>query len=85
MKRFHVWLRSTEATCKVRVDGVTNARWLLDRLGDSFVFKSSEPLDEDMVTACSSFHVQYTSQLSGPRFAKLLAAIPEVNLMLEPA
>ena len=85
MNLFHVWIRPLVSTCRVRVDGMQNAKWLLTRLSKSFVFKTSEPLDDDMKTACSSFQVQYSFQMSGPKFAKLLAAIPEVNLMLEPA
>jgi hypothetical protein len=86
MSLFHVWIRPlSSSACRVRVDGMRNARWLLNRLSESFVFKNSEPLDDDMVTACSSFQVQYSSQMSGPKFAKLLAGIPEVCLMLEPA
>ena len=71
--------------CLVRVEGIRNAQWLLTRLSKSFVFKSSKPLEDDKVTACSSFQVQYSSQISGLTFAKLLAAIPEVTLVLEPS
>jgi hypothetical protein len=85
MKAFQVWIRPLSSACRVRVDGIRNAQWLLNRLSESFVFKSSEPLDDNLEAACSSFQVQYSSQMSGPRFAKLLAAIPEVSLMLEPA
>jgi hypothetical protein len=85
MSLFHVWIRPLSSACRVRVDGIKNAKWLLNRLSESFVFKTSEPLDNDIGTACSSFQVQYSFQMSGPKFAKLLAAIPEVNLMLEPA
>ena len=85
MNAFQVWIRPMVRACRVRVEGIRNAQWLLTRLSESFVFKSSEPLHDDMLTACSSFQVQYSSQMSGLKFAKLLAAIPEVNLMLEPA
>jgi hypothetical protein len=85
MNAFRVWIRPTVSVCRVRVDGIRNAQWLLNRLSESFVFKSSEPLDDNTATACSSFQVQFSSQMSGPRFARLLAAIPEVNLLLEPA
>lgn len=85
MDLVRVWIRPLKSACRVRVDGVRNAQWLLNRLSESFVFKSSEPLDDDIVTACSSFQVQYSSQMSDSRFAKLLAAIPEVKLMREPA
>jgi hypothetical protein len=85
MSIFNVWIRPLSSACRVRVDGILNARWLLNRLSESFVFKNSEPMDEHMEAACSSFQVQYSFQMSGLTFAKLLAAIPEVNLMLEPA
>ncbi len=85
MNPFQVRIRPMVSVCRVRVDGIRNAQWLLKRLSESFVFKTSEPLDEDIAAACSSFQVQYTSQMSGLKFAKLLAAIPEVDLMLEPA
>lgn len=85
MSLFHVWIRPLSNACRVRVDGMLNARWLLNRLSESFVFKNSEPLDDNTETACSSFRVQYSSEMSGPKFAKLLAGIPEVYLMLEPA
>jgi hypothetical protein len=85
MNAFHVWVSPMVNACRVRVEGIRNAQWLLNRLSQSFVFKSSEPLDEDKAIACSTFKVQYTSQMSGLQFTKLLAAIPEVNATLEPA
>ena len=85
MSLFQVWIRPLGSACRVRVDGIGNARWLLNRLSESFVFKTSEPMHSDTATACSSFQVQYTSQMSGSKLTKLLAAIPEINLMLEPA
>ena len=85
MNAFRVWVRPMVSVCKVRVDGIRNAKWLVNRLSQSFVFKSSEPMDDDLATACSSFQVQYNSQVSRSTFEKLLAAIPEVNVMLEPA
>ena len=38
-----------------------------------------------IISICSSFQVQYSSQMSGSKLTKLLAAIPEIKLMLEPA
>jgi hypothetical protein len=85
MSIFNVWIRPLSSACRVRVAGMQNANWLLNRLSEFFVFKTSEPQDDDIETACSSFQVQYSFQMSGPKLAKLLAAIPEVNLILEPA
>lgn len=81
MTPFNVWIRPLHSTCRVRVDGMQNAKWLLNRLSNSFVFKTSEPQDNDMGTGRSSFHVQYSFQMSSSTFAKLLKSIPEVNLI----
>lgn len=85
MSPFQVWLRPVGGACKVRVDGATNARWLLDRLSRSFIFKSCEPLSEERDTAHCTFRVAYSPQVSRSAFEQTLARIPEVNLMLEPA
>jgi hypothetical protein len=71
--------------CRVRVDGSTNAQWLLDRLGQSSVFKSSEPLRQDVSSSCCTFQVMYSSQVPRRSFEKLLAGMPEVSLMVDPA
>jgi hypothetical protein len=85
MTPFRVWLRPLGGSCRVRVDGAGNARWLLDRLSRSFVFKSSQAIVDDMASACSTFVVPHSSQTSRAAFEKLLSAIPEVKLMPDPA
>jgi len=85
MSRFSVWIRPLGSVCRVRVDGMQNARWLLHRLGQSFVFKSSESINDDEGSSRSTFHVPYSSRMSRSAFESLLAAIPEVTLMLDPA
>jgi hypothetical protein len=83
MDRFNVWIQPFENSCGVRVDSLENAKWLLDSLSKSFVFKSSEPINErDLFPSCT-FRVPNTSQISSGRFAKLLGIIPEVKLLLE--
>jgi hypothetical protein len=69
----------------VRVDGIKNTGWLLTRLAQAFVFKTSEPVNEAEASSCYTFRVAYTSQISRRGFERLLGAIPEVKLMLEPA
>lgn len=83
MNRFRVWLRPLNGGCKVKVDGVKNARWLLDRLSRSFVFKSSEAMNEDEFFPVCAFAVPYGSQMSQSSFWKLLNGIAEVDLMSE--
>ncbi|MHB1035237.1 MAG: hypothetical protein ACYC35_19290 [Pirellulales bacterium] len=85
MNTFSVWIRPLGGQCKVRVAGIKNARWLLTRLSQSFVFKSSEAIADDVGASCSIFHVPYSSQISRSKLERLLGAIPEVKLMLDPA
>jgi hypothetical protein len=85
MNAFHVWVRPLGSVCRVRVDGVENTKWLLDRLSQSFVFKTSEPVNEEESSCHCTFRVAYDSQISRPKFERLLSAIPEVRLMVDPA
>ena len=85
MNTFRVWIRPLYGVCRVRVDGITNAIWLLTRLSCSFVFKSGEPMEDDEKASSSTFHVPYGSQMSPFKFERLLAGIPQVQLMPEPA
>ena len=85
MNTFRVWIRPLYNVCRVRVDGMKNAMWLLTRLSHSFVFKSSEPLEDDEGASCSTFHVPYNFQMSHFQFERLLAGIPQVQLMSDPA
>ena len=84
MSAFRVWIRPLGGDCRVRVDGLKNATWLLDRLGRSFVFKTCEPIRQNDDSACCSFRVSYGSQMSRSMFDRLLAAMPEVSVMTEP-
>ncbi|MHC4406420.1 MAG: hypothetical protein ACYTG0_42875 [Planctomycetota bacterium] len=83
MNMFRVWIRPTDRTCRVRVDGIENTKWLIHRLGQLFVFKTAEPVKEDDSSSCCTFRVADSSQISRHRFERLLGAIPEVKLMLE--
>ncbi|MCE9545420.1 MAG: hypothetical protein K8T25_07875 [Planctomycetia bacterium] len=85
MTPIRVWVRSLGNASRVRVEGMANANLLLDRLGHSFIFKNSEPFEEDRTSSCFSFLVPYGSRLSRAIFEKALIAIPGVQLMAEPA
>ena len=85
MKVFSVWISRMDGASRLRVNGLENATWLLCRLSEFFVFKTSEPLDEVPNSSDWTFRVAHNSQLSGPRVEKLLAGIGEIKLMLEPA
>lgn len=85
MKVFRVWIRRLDGACGLRVEGLENARWLLCRLSDFFIFKTSEPVEIVPNSSDCTFRVAHNSQMPGPKFEKLLARIAEVKLMLEPA
>jgi hypothetical protein len=85
MNTFRVWIRPLYSVCRVRVDGIENTKWLLNRLSQFFVFKSSEPINDDEGASCSTFHVRYSCQMSHFKFERLLAGIPQVRLMSDPA
>jgi hypothetical protein len=68
----------------VCVDGEANARWLLDQLAGSFVFRSAVPIQQDHSSTLCTFQVPCGPLLSFARLQSLLRAIPEVSL-LQPA
>lgn len=81
MQAFRVWLQPAVSTCRVRVDGIKNAEWLLGRLSQSFVFKTSQPLLEEANSNCCSFQVVFAFRTSWQSLGKMLAAMPEVQLI----
>lgn len=85
MDAFRVWMRPMLGATSITVEGLDNARWLVTRLSNAFVFKSSEPIREEAGTRHSVFHVLQSSQTSTLTVQRLLAAIPEVRLVLVPA
>jgi len=85
MNAFRVWIRPLGSECRVRVEGIQNARWLLDRLSRSFVFKTCQPIRDIDDSPCCAFRVSYGPKISHSMLNTLLAAIPEVRLMVDPA
>ena len=80
---FAVWIRHEGYACRVRVAGIENARWVLDRLSESFVFRTSEPIQKAELPAYCTFCVAHGSQLSHRKLESLLIAIPGVMLSLD--
>ncbi len=81
MNTFRVWVRPLDYEYLICVDGVENARWLVDQLGRSFVFRSAQPISQDADSSLCTFQVPCGSMLSLARLRKLLADIPEVTLL----
>ena len=81
MDAFRVWVRPLDYEYLICVDGVENARWLLDRLGRSFVFRSAQPISQEQSSSLCTFQVPCGPMLSMTKLQKLLTAIPEVTLL----
>ena len=79
VNRFRVGLRDLGFHCRVRVDGLANTQWLLQRLSQSFVFKTSQPVCEESGSSCCTFHVAYAFQMSSQSLGRILAGMPEVQ------
>ena len=83
MKAFNVWLSRMDGASRIRVDGLTNTNWLLCRLSDYFIFKTSEPLRDVWDSSDYTFRVAHNSQMSCRQFEKVLAGIAEANVIVE--
>jgi hypothetical protein len=81
VKTFRVWVQPTEYGYFLLVDGVENARWLLDQLGRSFVFRSAEPIAQKLDSSLCTFEVPGGPFVTLNMLRKLLVAIPEVTLL----
>jgi len=66
VKAFNVWIRRMDGDSGLRATGPKNAKWLLRRLSEFFVFRTSEPLYDIPNSSDCTFCVAHGSQLSGP-------------------
>jgi hypothetical protein len=85
MSPFQVWLRPLGDSCRVRVDGIGNTRWLLDHLERHPAIRAIGKLDVMVDDTVCSFYIQFHSSLSLQSFGRLVREVPEVRVMLEPA
>ena len=79
--RFRVWVRPSDDEFSVCVEGMENARWLVDQLGRSFVFRTAQPIYQESSSTLCSFQVPCNAQLPFAKFQKLLVALPQVTLL----
>jgi hypothetical protein len=82
MNTFRVWLQPTGNLCRVRVDGMQNACWLLTRLSHSFVFKTLEPIRQEQSSSICAFQVLCRDSTRAG-LKTLLESIPPVQLMAD--
>lgn len=71
--------------CRVRVDGVENARWLLARLSGALLALGSDPPRTSAASGQCLFEVPCTPQFTASRLGEVLRAMPEVQVMTSPA
>lgn len=85
MKTFHVWVRPLGEACRVRVDGLENGRWLLSRLINLAGVDNCKPIRQEGPFGVYTFLVALSPTMTRSMLGELLAAIPEVDLMCQPA
>ena len=79
---FAVSIKDEGYAGRVCVEGVDNARWVVDRLSELFAFRTSEPMCEGARSTQCIFRVAYGSQLTHRRLTSLLSAMTGVRLKL---
>jgi hypothetical protein len=82
-ERFPVWIRPLANSFLLVVEGRDKVDWLLKRLSQSFVFKTSEPVIDDELTTRSLFRLAFSSRMPRQKLERLLATIPEIRVMLD--
>lgn len=85
MQTFQVWFRPLGDSCRIRVDGLENGRWLLSRLNDLAGFDICKSIGHEEPFGCYSFMVECKMMMTQSSLERLLAGIPEVELMCQPA
>ena len=83
MEPFRVRVRLSESDCQFRVEGMKNTQWLLRRLSESFVFKTSEAVQEEPGSRSCTFRVAYSSGMPRLALERLLGSIQEVSVVPE--
>ena len=83
MDRLKVWLRPLGSSYRVKVDGNDNAKWLSRRLQDQEV--ECTQLENNGGTAYWMFVATVPSPTARLKLPEIIAGMPEVQLMLEPA
>ena len=84
MDVFKVCVRPLGQRCRVRVQGVKNAEWLLERPGQSFAVNNAEPCHETLEPDIFTFEVPCQAPESRNHLQRALSSIPEVQLMIRP-
>lgn len=81
MHIFRVWVQPQQDQCRIRVEGAANTKWLLQRLSQSFVFRSFEPMGAGDADDIFTFQVPCNPPMTPKALQRLLLGMPEVQLM----
>ncbi|MFN9287086.1 MAG: hypothetical protein ACK6EB_03380 [Planctomyces sp.] len=84
MMAFDVWVRPLGESCRVRVSGTGNAKWLMQRLAGAFPLGNAQACQERQQLDVCSFEVPCSMPDSRNSLESALAEIPEVRLMTRP-
>ena len=83
MEPFRVRVRLSDNDCQLRIEGMKNTLWLLRRLSESFVYQTSEGVQEEVGSRSCTFRVAYISQMPRLALERLLRSIREVSVVSE--
>lgn len=79
-----VWVRSLGEDCRIRVESVETAQWLIDRLTERDALPGLEYLDLQPTATGCVFRIPNAPDRSLAALERVLSQIPAVHLMLEP-
>lgn len=79
-----VWVRSLGNACRVRVEGVHNAEWLVDRLARTSALEGLDSVDLQPHGSICTFEIPNSIARTLASLETELAQMPGVELMLEP-
>jgi hypothetical protein len=79
-----VWVRSLGNSCRVRVDSVEDARWILDRLKAENALTGLEQLKIESTNSGFQFQIPNATRRTLATLENALGRISGVELMLSP-
>lgn len=82
--RIRVWVRALGQECRVRVDSVETAQWLVDRLTERKALTGLEFIDMTPTESGCKFPIPNGPHRNLATLETALHSIPGVQLMLEP-
>jgi len=84
LNSFKVWLRPLGAVCRIRVEGIENAEWLLSRLKQTLGFQDAEQCVVQHIQNYGTFQVPYCTTMLHAALETHLSTMPTVHVMNQP-